>query len=450
MAGTLGYSDAADSDMAPGEETADLATALVALEGERSAAGEPTEKRASESRGPVLRGATARQVLLTVLVGLLVGGVVAVLELRANNVQPQAHAGKDVRVNVVFNNADRGTCLNWPKGAPDQPSFVQCTDDHMFEVAESVDTNNVQARCDVAVRSYLGSHYDPNSKFTVGVLWSGDAAGTQSGQRHLLCGLQLLGLDNQPIPFKGQVADVDQSKVWPPGTCLGIDSTTSQPTDIPVDCEAPHAVEVTGAVSLAEKFPGPPPATAAQDAFIREACTRTTEAYLSPIPLRSTGLTVNYSTVSAASWSAGSQQVSCGVGAMRGNLGWATLIGRAKAGLSVNGQAPQAPPSSPEPRPIAPDERLDTQPTAVDTPSPVSTQPRQAPPTTARSTPSPTATPTTMATPTLGPPPGPPPGAILEPTPEAPPGQVIEIPGLAPITLPVWPPPPPPPPPPPA
>ena len=68
----------------------------------------------------------------------------------------------------------------------------------------------------------------------------------------MLCGLQLLGPDNQQVAYKGKVADVDQSKVWSAGTCLGIDSSTNQPTDIPVDCSAPHAMEVTGAVNLAE------------------------------------------------------------------------------------------------------------------------------------------------------------------------------------------------------
>ena len=76
---------------------------------------------------------------------------------------------------------------------------------------------------------------------------------------------------------------IDQSKVWPAGTCLGIDPTTNQPTDIPVDCAAPHAMEVTGAVNLAEKFPGGLPPEPDQDAFIKDACTRMTDAYLAPI-----------------------------------------------------------------------------------------------------------------------------------------------------------------------
>ena len=119
-----------------------------------------------------------------------------------------------------------------------------------------------QEQCSAAVKRYLGARFDPNSRFTISMLWSGDKAWRQSGERRMLCGLQLPGPNNQQLAFKGKVADVDQSKVWPAGTCLGIDPATNQPTDIPVDCAAPHAMEVTGAVNLAEKFPAALPAGA--------------------------------------------------------------------------------------------------------------------------------------------------------------------------------------------
>jgi hypothetical protein len=443
MAGKLGYPDAAQSDTPPSEETADLATAVEALQRARPAVAEPTQPQRRTGRG-----ALARQALCVLMGGVLFGGVVSLVEIDARDADLSANTAAGSRANVVFSNADPGSCLSWPNNEPDKPSFVQCSENHLFEVAESVDTSNVEARCDVAVRRYLGSRYDPNGKFSVGVLWSGDAASTQAGERHLLCGLQLPGPDNEPIPFKGQVAQLDQSKVWPPGTCLGIDSATGQSTDIPVDCQAPHALEVTGAVNLAERFPGRAPAAAEQDALIRDACTRMTEAYLAPIPLNTTGLVLNYSTVAAASWAVGSRQVSCGIGRKQGDQGWAPLTDGAKRAPSNNVKAPPAPPSSPAPQPNAVDERQDAAPPAVDTPRPVPTQPRPGSAATANSTPSPTATPSATPTP-MGPPPGPPPGEIPSPTPEAPPAQIIEIPGLAPITLPVFPPPAPPPPPPP-
>ena len=111
---------------------------------------------------------------------------------------------------------------------------------------------------------------------------------------------------------------IDQSKVWPAGTCLGIDPATNQPTDIPIDCAAPHAMEVTGSVNLAEKFPPACRPSLSRTAFIKDACTRMTDAYLAPIQLRSTTLTLIYSTISLPSWAAGSHQVSCSIGATLG------------------------------------------------------------------------------------------------------------------------------------
>ena len=229
-----------------------------------------------------------------------------------------------------------------------------------------------QEQCSAAVRRYLGARFDPNSRFTISMLWSGDKAWRQSGERRMLCGLQLPGPNNQQLAFQGKVADVDQSKVWPAGTCLGIDPTTNQPTDIPVDCAAPHAMEVTGAVNLAEKFPAGLPPEPEQDEFIKDACTRMTDAYLAPIQLRSTTLTLIYSTISLPSWSAGSHQVSCSVGATLGNGGWSTLLNSAKGPLLINGQPPVPPPDLPE-------ERLNMPPIPMPQPVNTSSSPSSSP-----------------------------------------------------------------------
>ena len=262
-----------------------------------------------------------------------------------------------------------GDCLNWPERNPDAAEVVDCKDEHRFEVAESVDMRTFpgseygpdaappspsriqqisQEQCQVAVRRYLGERFDPNSRFTVSMMWAGDKAWRQSGERRMLCGLQLPGVNNSQLAFQGKVADIDQSKVWPAGTCLGIDPSTNQPTDIPVDCAGPHAMEVTGAVNLAEKFPAGLPPEPEQDAFIKDACTRMTDAYLAPIQLRSTTLTLIYSTISLPSWSAGSHQVSCSIGATLGNGGWSTLLNSAKG--SAADQRPAPDPAAGHPR----------------------------------------------------------------------------------------------------
>jgi hypothetical protein len=75
-----------------------------------------------------------------------------------------------------------------------------------------------------------------------------------------------------------------------------------------------------------------------------------TDAYLAPTQLRSTTLTLIYSTISLPSWSAGSHQVSCSIGATLGNGGWSTLLNGAKDALMINGQPPIAPPDIPEDR----------------------------------------------------------------------------------------------------
>jgi predicted heme/steroid binding protein len=330
--------------------------------------------------------ATRRALLLTALGGLLIAGLVTALPIGGGPgrltgyIDPVPSTG--TKGNDAFNHAATGNCLMWPDRMPEASNIVDCKDDHRFEVAESIDMRTFpgseygpdapppsatrieqisQEQCESAVRRYLGAKFDPNSKFIISMLWSGDKAWRQNGERRMLCGLQLPGAGNEQVAFKGKVADVDQSKVWPDGTCLGIDPSTNQPTDIPVDCAAPHAMEVTGTVNLLAKFPDALPPEPEQDGFIKDSCTRLTDAYLAPVQLRSTTLTLIYSTLSLPSWSAGSRQVACSIGATLGNGGWATLLNSAKGALRINGQPPVPPPDIPAERlnlpsiPITPD-----------------------------------------------------------------------------------------------
>jgi len=314
-----------------------------------------------------------RALLLTALGGLLIAGTVTALPILGQNPLGGA-AGTDKLgpiANPTFVDAQPGDCLNWPDNAPDAATIADCAAEHRFEVADAVDMRaypgmeygpdaappspaRIQQisleQCQPAVENYLGARYDPNSRFSISLLWAGDRAWKQSGERRMLCGLQLPGPGNQQLVFSGKVAELDQSKVWPAGNCLGIDPATNQPTDAPVDCSAPHAMEITGAVDLAEQFPGDLPSESEQDAFIKEVCTSLTDDYLAPVQLRDTTLTLIYSTVSLPSWAAGSRQVSCSIGATLGNGGWATLINTAKGPLLINGQPPVPPPAIPEGR----------------------------------------------------------------------------------------------------
>jgi predicted heme/steroid binding protein len=325
--------------------------------------------------GTLQASATRRALLLTALGGLLIAGLVTALPIGggpgrlAGYIDPVPPTG--AKGNDTFNRVTSGNCLMWPDRMPEAANVVDCKDDHRFEVAESIDMRTFpgseygptappptatrieqisQEQCESAVRRFLGAKFDPNSKFIISMLWSGDKAWRQFGERRMLCGVQLPGPGNEQITFKGKVADVDQSKVWPDGTCLGIEPSTNQPTDIPVDCAAPHAMEVTGTVNLLAKFPDALPPEPEQDGFIKDSCTRLTDAYLAPVQLRSTTLTLIYSTLSLPSWSAGSRQVACSIGATLGNGGWATLLNSAKGPLKINGQPPVPPPDIPQER----------------------------------------------------------------------------------------------------
>ncbi len=316
---------------------------------------------------------TRRALLLTALGGLLIAGAVIALPIRDKGPLSTVVPAEQLApaVTSTFAEAKTGYCLNWPDNGLDSAVIVDCKDDHRFEVSEAIDMRaypgseygpdadppspaRIQQitleQCEPATERYLGGRYDPNSRFSISLLWAGDKAWKQADERRMLCGLQLKGAANQQLAFKGRVAEVDQSKVWPPGTCLGIDLPTNQPNDAAVDCSAPHAMEVVGTVNLAEKFPGGLPSDADQDAFIKEVCNAMADAYLAPVKLRDTTLTLIYSTVSLPSWSAGSRQVSCNIGATLGNGGWATLINSAKGPLLINGQPPVPPPAIPEER----------------------------------------------------------------------------------------------------
>ena len=150
---------------------------------------------------------------------------------------------------ATFDGIAAGDCLTWPDDQPDSIKTVSCNDAHRFEVASVVDLSTLpgsefgpdapppsQARiqqisieqCQPAAQQYLGTHYDPTSRFTISLLWAGKVAWELGDERRVFCGLQLQGVDDARSRFTGRVADLDQSKVWPPGTCLGIDPAGSR------------------------------------------------------------------------------------------------------------------------------------------------------------------------------------------------------------------------------
>jgi hypothetical protein len=118
-----------------------------------------------------------------------------------------------------------------------------------------------------------------------------------------------------------------------------------------VDCGLPHALEITGTADLSTVFGQAAPSTAAQDAVVRDACGAATAAYLSPVTLDATGLSVRYQPIDAAGWAAGSRRVACRIGSPTPDGGWARLVRSAKNGVRIDGQLPGPLPSPVQPPP---------------------------------------------------------------------------------------------------
>lgn len=392
-----------------------------------------------------------RTLLAAVLCAQLIAGVVTVAAVGSTT--------DDDHTDAVFRSAHAGSCLTWQPEPPQRPAFVQCSSPHLFEVVNSVEGDGDQGACAVSGRRYLGPRFDPNSRFAYGLLRSVSSGGSGSGSHIALCGLQLPGPNGQQLPFRGQVAEQDQSRVWPPGTCLGADMKGGQTGLVPVDCAEPHSVEAVGPVDLGAHFhDGPPPSDAEQEAVLRPTCSTMTTAYLAPKTLSASDLTLNYRPIGPSSWSAGSHQTLC------------ALASRTPGPLTGSVKSPGA--ASAVPAPVAPRPVAQAPVTTATTIAPTSSAPTTvaapavapstaAPPSSSSSVASPAAeAPSASVTETTVPPAAPaspvdnpahppqaPPAEPAHPAEPAPPAEpaapshVLELPGMAPITLP-WAPPP--------
>jgi hypothetical protein len=402
---TAAFAASADDD------SADLSTALAALRGNE------TRPAATSCRS---RRSSHRALLGLALCGLLIGGVFALRG--ADQDSRPAAAGTD-QVDDVYLSAHPGSCLVWQPDEPDRLSFAQCATPHMFEVAGSFNGGDTEP-CDLTVRKYLGARFDPNSKFaTTELTPTGHPA---EGSRRRLCGLQLPGPDGHPVPFRGLVADTDQSKMWPPGTCLGIDPRSSRPSDVAVDCAAPHAVEVVGAVDLGTRFHSGTPTDAEQTAALEDSCAQLAATYLAPRSVASTGLKVIQHAIGPSSWAAGSRHATCSLGPQESGpiTGRAATHHRAVEETIVTPTQPAAGASGAESTQPAPAVASTHAPQSAETQSAATVSPpvEQAVP--------------EPVTPAAG---GP--GGISQVPagPQGPAHEVVQIPGLAPVTVPAMP-----------
>ncbi|MDV8055037.1 MULTISPECIES: septum formation family protein [unclassified Rhodococcus (in: high G+C Gram-positive bacteria)] len=343
--------------------------------------GYETDPPTSEKSRRTLSATTARRGLAMVAVGavLAAGATVFLSDGFSTPEKITTHAtasgpATDGPVSASsFGAADPGACLQWtPTDDPETDrqdlAEVSCADPHRFEVARDIDMSVYPGvefgpaaaypgsirfselrdeHCAAAVDDYVGAKFDPNGRFGVGLMFPSQA-GWAKGERTLRCGVQMPSNTGALMEMTGSILDQDQSKVWPTGTCIGINQNV--PAD-PVDCAAPHAYEVASVINLTQQFPGAHPSEGDQDAYLERTCTDAVNGYLgSDTALRDKTLTLFWDTIDVASWLAGSRQVTCSVGAELDSGGFATIVGTAKGDILINGAAPVPPPSAPDGR----------------------------------------------------------------------------------------------------
>ncbi|WP_188487296.1 septum formation family protein [Williamsia phyllosphaerae] len=335
---------------------------------------DPTDSGSAHRFG-WLRAHPLRTVLAAIVLGAIVCGGIVLLTNSDSDTGAVAKTdiGADDRgpAKNAFNQSVAGDCLTWPSGNPGKPSKIGCGGEHLFEVAGSIDTSVYPGsqfgkkapwpgtqkfvalrdqNCPAQVRSYLNGRFDPNGRFSVGMMYPSQAQ-WDDGERTLRCGVQYTNSAGELMPFLGRVADQDQALQWAPGTCIGINQQTRQPTD-PVDCAEQHAFQVTGLVNLGTRFGAagsgrPWPTVAQQNAYLTSTCPGITNTFLGGrAAFTKTTLNVQWSTVSQVSWLTGTRTAVCYIG-LPDEKGFATLVGDAKGGLLINGKVPAPPPAEP-------------------------------------------------------------------------------------------------------
>jgi hypothetical protein len=259
------------------------------------------------------------------------------------------------------------TCLIWQKPDAIDARAVSCAQPHLFEVTGTLDLQDfgaqaafpdparwqqlVTERCTQRTTQALADHFDPFGRFTVGAIKPSEA-GWLRGDRTLRCGVQSAGRTGMLFATTGSVLTQEQSDVHPPGVCLGNDGKA---VGDPVDCAAPHAIEVVGVVDLKDAFPKAYPDEAAQDRVLNTECTRLAKDFSGgPAVVATKGLTLFWETLRMESWQAGSTRVDCRLGAfLPDRSGFAPVTGSVKGPVQIGKEPAPAAPRNPGPAPVA-------------------------------------------------------------------------------------------------
>jgi hypothetical protein len=258
-------------------------------------------------------------------------------------------AGRDA-VNPAYE-SKAGDCLSWRKPDLSDVRKVDCGSSHLFEVTGTVDISAQYAKdapfpaddlwqkiskehCAKPSLDYLGGKFDPYGKYTVGPLNPG-AQQWAGGYRTLRCGLQVVGPAGGLLPASGSAKSQDQSDVYDPGVCLGINGNS---IGDPIPCVEPHTFEIVGVVDLGASLPGDFPPPEKQDEVLPAKCDAMAAEYSGGADLKAKNLVVTWDNRVLESWSAGSKKVNCKIGA---------AVGAGAAGLTAwtgSVRNPNAPP----------------------------------------------------------------------------------------------------------
>lgn len=220
-----------------------------------------------------------------------------------------------------------GSCLFWAQPDASDIHLVPCDQPHLYEVTGVV---NIAARfgpgapaptvdqwrdlalemCTDDAQKYLGKPFDPYGKFSVSALRPNNGEWSD-GNRDMRCVLEWAAPGGEVQPTKGKAAEVSQSAVWEPGTCLALAGKT---VGNPIDCAQPHAYEIVAMVDLKDHFNGGFPNRDDQSKWLDTECNKDVQSYAGGVDLASQKLILTWDNLQQESWDAGSTQVNCKVG----------------------------------------------------------------------------------------------------------------------------------------
>jgi hypothetical protein len=212
-----------------------------------------------------------------------------------------------------------GDCVTWPVDRGDQvdTKVVPCSAPHFMEVtghALMPDQGgypsdaawaafSATGACASEGRQYLRT-FDPHGRFGIGFIRPLPDAWSQ-GDREVWCSFDLKSPTAAEVAFTGRLQDLDQSFVFPVGTCMTITDTT-----IVLPCTSSHESEVVGIIDLST-YPADPTPAQWNDISFASLCRQAAGAYLGRPLTETRALSTWAPPIQVDSWSVGTRKTNC-------------------------------------------------------------------------------------------------------------------------------------------